>query len=141
MDIKNTAITATMVIQSLVKLLENEDVDISSVKFKVGSESDGYESPEFELEKLIDLAYEGLEKIKEQATPEGFVLVPRVITDEWMALYVDPEVSKYCKEFEGLPFAVTEKDLPMIQEDFRRPIKAAHSRLMKVIEAQEQSHE
>ncbi|ENU57374.1 hypothetical protein L291_1863 [Acinetobacter guillouiae MSP4-18] len=71
MDIKNTAITATMVIQSLVKLLENEDVDISSVKFKVGSEGDGYESPEFELEKLIDLAYEGLEKIKQQATHEG----------------------------------------------------------------------
>ena len=70
MDIKNTAITATMVIQSLVKLLENENVDISSVKFKVGSESEGYESPEFKLEKLIDLAYEGLEKIKEQATPE-----------------------------------------------------------------------
>lgn len=71
MDIKNTAITATMVIQSLVKLLENEDVDISSVKFKVGSEGDGYESPEFKLEKLIDLAYEGLEKIKQQATHEG----------------------------------------------------------------------
>lgn len=76
-----------------------------------------------------------------KAPPEGFVLVPKVITDEWMAVYVDPEVSKYCKEFEGLPFAVTEKDLPMIQEDFRRPIKAAHSRLMKVIEAQEQSHD
>lgn len=76
-----------------------------------------------------------------KATPEGFVLVPKVITDEWMAVYVDPEVSKYCKEFEGLPFAVTEKDLPMIQEDFRRPIKESHSRLMKVIEAQEQSHD
>lgn len=78
---------------------------------------------------------------EQQATPEGFVLVPKIITDEWMAVYVDPEVSKYCKEFEGLSFAVTEKDLPMIQEDFRRPIKAAHSRLMKVIEAQEQSHD
>jgi hypothetical protein len=82
MEIKNTAITATMVIQSLVKLLENEDVDISSVKFKVGSESNGYESPEFELEKLIDLAYEGLGKIKEQATPEGFVLVSKKLSDE-----------------------------------------------------------
>lgn len=78
---------------------------------------------------------------QEKATPEGFVLVPKIITDEWMAVYVDPEVSKYCKEFESLPFAVTEKDLPMIQEDFRRPIKAAHSRLMRVIEAQEQSHD
>lgn len=87
------------------------------------------------VERMFD------ELSKEKATPEGFVLVPKVITDEWMAVYVDPEVSKYCKEFEGLPFAVTEKDLPMIQEDFRRPIKAAHSRLMKVIEAQEQSHD
>ncbi|ENV34510.1 hypothetical protein [Acinetobacter gerneri] len=81
MDIKNTAITATMVIQSLVKLLENENVDISSVKFKVGFESEGYESPEFKLEKLIDLAYEGLEKIKEHAIPEGFVLVEKEIPD------------------------------------------------------------
>ena len=88
---------------------------------------------------VIDDLNSQLEKAK--ATPEGFVLVPKVITDEWMAVYVELEVSKYCKEFEGLPFAVTEKDLPMIQEDFRRPIKAAHSRLMKVIEAQEQSHD
>ncbi|MBJ8421872.1 hypothetical protein I6M74_08160 [Acinetobacter bereziniae] len=89
MEIKNTAITATMVIQSLVKLLENENVDISSVKFKVGSESNGYESPEFELEKLIDLAYEGLEKIKQQATPEGFVLVPKEPTEDMTIYAID----------------------------------------------------
>ena len=78
MDIKSTAITAQMVIQSLVVLLENEDVDISTVKFKVGSDGNGYESPEFELERLIDLAIGGLGEIKEsQAVPEGFVVVPK----------------------------------------------------------------
>lgn len=71
MDIKSTAITAQMVIQSLVVLLENEDVDISTVKFKVGSNGNGYESPEFELERLIDLAIGGLGEIKEsQAVPD-----------------------------------------------------------------------
>lgn len=94
-------------------------------------------SPEF----MQDFELSEKSWLAAKATPEGFVLVPKVITDEWMSVYVDPEVSKYCKEFEGLPFAVSEKDLPMIQEDFRRPIKAAHSRLMMVIEAQEQSHE
>ena len=79
MDIKNTAITAAMVIQSLVKLLENEDVDISSVKFKVGSEGNDYESPEFELEKLIDLAVNSLDEIKQaNGVPEGFILVPKL---------------------------------------------------------------
>lgn len=83
MDIKNTAITAAMVIQSLVKLLENEDVDISSVKFKVGSEGNDYESPEFELEKLIDLAVNSLDEIKQaNGVPEGFILVPIECTDE-----------------------------------------------------------
>lgn len=104
---------------------------------------DHYMNPEQEdeLEELIASAIKFGELCaqRDSATPEGFVLVPKVITDEWMAVYVDPEVSKYCKEFEGLPFAVTEKDLPMIQEDFRRPIKESHSRLMKVIEAREQS--
>ena len=119
MDIKNIAITATMVIQSLVKLLENEDVDISSVKFKVGSESEGYESPEFELEKLINLAYEGLEKIKEQTTPEGFVLMPIKPTETMVMAVVD--------EHEGdafLPYSI-----------YDAYVKQA------MIEAQEQSYD
>lgn len=78
MDIKNSAITAKMVIHSLFALLENENVDISSVKFKVGSDGNGYESPEFELEKLVSLAIDGLVEIEDAgAVPEGFVLVPR----------------------------------------------------------------
>lgn len=93
MDIKNTAITATMVIQSLVKLLENEDVDISSVKFKVGSEGNSYESPEFELEKLIDLAVNGMDEIKQtNGVPEGFVLVPVKEIKTW---YLDESENFY----------------------------------------------
>lgn len=102
MDIKNTAITAQMVIQSLVALLENEEVDISSVKFKVGSDSNGYESPEFELEKLIELAIGGLGEIKEaQAVPEGFVLMPIKPTEKMVAAVA--------KEHEGdafLPYSL-----------------------------------
>ena len=82
MDIKNSAITAKMVIHSLLALLENENVDISSVKFKVGSDGNGYESPEFELEKLVSLAIDGLVGIEEaNAVPEGFVLVPKEPTE------------------------------------------------------------
>ena len=75
MDIKNVAITAKVVIESLISLLENENVDVSSIKFKVGSASEGYESPDMEFGKLIDLALKGLEEAKTQV-PEGFVLVP-----------------------------------------------------------------
>lgn len=82
MDIKNSAITAKMVIHSLFALLENENVDISSVKFKVGSDGNGYESPEFELEKLVSLAIDGLVEIEDAgAVPEGFVLVKKVHPD------------------------------------------------------------
>ena len=79
MDIKNIAISAKVVIESLVCLLENENVDLSSIKFKVGSASEGYESPNMEFGKLIDIALDGLEELKENPTkaPEGFVLVPK----------------------------------------------------------------
>lgn len=77
MDIKSTAISAKFVIESLVALLENENVDISSIKFKVGSTSEGYESPDMEFGKLIDLALSWLEEAKAQAVPEGFVLAER----------------------------------------------------------------
>lgn len=121
MDIKNTVITAQMVIHSLVSLLENENVDISSVKFKVGSDSAGYESPEFELEKLIDLAIGGLGEIKEaQAVPEGFVLVPKEPSETMIMnglLVISTEIGKYD----------IQKEVRMIWE--------------KMIEAQEQGHD
>jgi hypothetical protein len=142
MDIKNSAITAKMVIHSLLALLENENVDISSVKFKVGSDGNGYESPEFELEKLVSLAIDGLVEIEEaNAVPEGFVLVPEVISDEWMEVFVEQKLSEYCKSYEELPFSVKDEELPDLREDFRLPIRNAHKRLMLVIEAKEKSHD
>ena len=72
MDIQSTAITAKVVIESLISLLENENVDISSIKFKVGSASEGYESPDMEFGKLIDLALKGLEEAKAQEKGQKF---------------------------------------------------------------------
>ena len=76
MDIKNTAIGAKVVIESLICLLENEGVDISSIKFKVGSDSEGYESPKIEFQKLINITLNELDELKTQV-PEGFVLVEK----------------------------------------------------------------
>ncbi|OTG64378.1 hypothetical protein B9T25_13130 [Acinetobacter sp. ANC 4470] len=87
-----------------------------------------------ELAKYIDSSNIDL------VVPEGFVLVPRVITDDWMATYVDPAVSNYCKDYEDLPFSVDDSELPEIREAYRLPIRNAHKRLMQVIKAQEQSH-
>ena len=70
-----------------------------------------------------------------------FVLVPRVISDEGMATHVNQVIGNYCKDYEDLPFAVDESELPELKENFRLTIRSAHKRLMKVIEAQEQSHE
>ena len=74
MDIKNTVISAKVVIESLICLLENENVDLASIKFKVGSASEGYESPNMEFEKLIELTLSGLEEAKAQTVPEWISL-------------------------------------------------------------------
>ena len=78
---------------------------------------------------------------KAQTVPEGFVLVLKVITNEWMATHVNQVIGNYCKDYEDLPFAVDESELPELKENFRLTIRSAHKRLMKVIEAQEQSHD
>ncbi|WOE40675.1 hypothetical protein [Acinetobacter chinensis] len=79
--------------------------------------------------------------LKAPTVPDEFVLVPRVITDEWMAVHIDSVVAEYCKSYEGLSFSVEESELPEIRENLRLPIRNAHKRLMQVIEAQEQSHD
>ncbi len=79
MDIKNTAITAQVVIESLLTLLENENVDIASIKFKVGGADQEYESSEMRFQDLIDIAFKGLDEI------EGdYVLVPKEPTSEML---------------------------------------------------------
>lgn len=75
------------------------------------------------------------------SVPEGFVLVPRIITDEWMEVYVDQVITKYCVDYEDTPHYVRENELPELREDQRLPIRRAHERLMQVIEAQEPSND
>ena len=83
-------------------------------------------------EKIVDAIIEQL---------EGFVLVPEVISDEWMEVFVEQKLSEYCKSYEELPFSVKDEELPDLREDFRLPIRNAHKRLMLVIEAKEKSHD
>lgn len=83
MDIQNTLISAKVVIESMIALLENEDVDISSIKFKVGNKSDGYESEDMSFESLIELTLNWLEEAKK---------IPNVATvgselQSWLAVH------------------------------------------------------
>lgn len=80
-------------------------------------------------------------KAKASEVPEGFVLVPRIITDEWMGAYIDSRVNDYCNDYKDSPFYVRENELPEIKENHRKPIRDAHKRLMQVIEAQELSND
>ncbi|MEG2445299.1 MAG: hypothetical protein RSB22_04605 [Acinetobacter sp.] len=64
MDLKNSAITAIVLIESLVHLLKNKNVDISTVKITIGNKTDGIESPEIQLQQLIDISLKELLEIK-----------------------------------------------------------------------------
>lgn len=138
MDIKNTAITAKVVIESLIRLLENENVDISSIKFKVGSASEGYESPDMEFGKLIDLALKGLEEAKAQAVPEWISVndqmppIDETVLVCWdHAQDIEPE-----KEY-----VTTDENLDEYWPNCQDEPPTHWMPLPKVIEAQEQSHE
>ena len=72
MDIKDTIIGAKVVIESLICLLENENVDISSIKFKVGSHEEEYESKSLSFEHLVDLTLKELDAAKTQVTGQKF---------------------------------------------------------------------
>ncbi|WOE32139.1 MULTISPECIES: hypothetical protein [unclassified Acinetobacter] len=79
MDIKNTMISAKVVIKSLIVLLENENVDISSIKFKINNTENGSESESLSFQNLVEVTLEELDEAKAQkvAVPEGFVLVEK----------------------------------------------------------------
>lgn len=70
MDIKNTIISAEVVIESLITLLENEDVDISSIKFSVGIKEKGTESEDMNFESLINLTLNWLDQAKDHVLPK-----------------------------------------------------------------------
>lgn len=127
MDIKNAAIGAKVVIESLICLLENEGIDISSIKFKVGNDSGDDESPEIEFQKLIDVTLNELDELKTQAL-EGFVLVPKKTNDDITYGILDKVFScSFCH------------DSP---ESWGRSYeKIIESVSGSIIEAQEQSHD
>lgn len=77
MDIKNTIISAEVVIESLITLLKNEGVDISSIQFSIGNKEKGTESADMSFESLIHLTLSWLNEAKNQAVPEGFILVKK----------------------------------------------------------------
>jgi len=114
--------------------IQAHELTISEIKAEI---EEGYDLCQ-DIHLLDALVERGIQIGKILAVPEGFVLVPRVITDEWMAVYIDPAVSNYCKDYEDLPFSVEDSELPEIRESHRLPIRNAHKRLMQVIEAQEQ---
>ena len=137
MDIKTTAITAKVAIESLISLLENENVDISSIKFKVGSASEGYESPDMEFGKLIDLALKGLEEAKAQV-PEWISVndqmppIDETVLVCWdHAQDIEPE-----KEY-----VTTDENLDEYWPNCQDEPPTHWMPLPKVIEAQEQSHD
>ena len=137
MDIKTTAITAKVAIESLISLLENENVDISSIKFKVGSASEGYESPDMEFGKLIDLALKGLEEAKAQV-PEWISVndqmppIDETVLVCWdHAQDIEPE-----KEY-----VTTDENLDEYWPNCQDEPPTHWMPLPKVIKAQEQSHD
>lgn len=70
MDIKNIIISAEVVIESLITLLKNEGVDISSIQFSIGSKEKGTESDDMSFESLIHLTLSWLNEAKNQAVPK-----------------------------------------------------------------------
>lgn len=127
----------------LAKLLEQEVIkqdEFEDLVFKpeINAFHSNYLSSRFM--DNINFGWSAWQAATAQAVPEGFVLVPRIITDEWMAAYIDPAVNDYCNDFKDLPFHVKESELPQVKEDHQKPIRHAHKQLMRVIEAKEQSH-
>jgi len=56
MDLKFTAMTAQVTIESLVHLLKNSDINFDSIKVVVGNAKGGFQSQEIPLEKLVNIA-------------------------------------------------------------------------------------
>ncbi|WP_228722147.1 hypothetical protein [Acinetobacter indicus] len=141
MDIKNTIISAEVVIGSLLVLLENENVDISSINFKVGSQEEGYESENMSFESLVNLTLKGLDEAKAQAVPEGFVLVKKVHPDaivhnQGLGLF------KECQVIYG--WDGKSKDFKdALNKGFYHGVKLGAKAVLEtaMIEAQEQGHD
>lgn len=65
--------------------------------------------------------------------PYGFFILPLLITDEWMAVYVNHVVDEYCKYSENSPYSVKESELPALREHFQKKIRNAHHLLVVLL--------
>ena len=124
MEIKDLTNVSRVVINSLLMVLKQNDVDVDSISMQLSASNGDYVSDEV---NLGELAQQTLEKLK--ATPEGFVLVPKVLPSEINDQVWDDYLTPQC--------VVNEDGFSFIScEDF--DLDALYQTLLK---AQEQSHD
>ena len=116
---------------------EREAFELWAIKASGGWASFSKSHGDVYANNKLQFAWETWQAAKAQVL-EGFALVPKTITDEWMGPFVVRLVCDYVEEYKGLPFEVKDSEIPGIEENYRWPIRQAHEKLMKVIEAQEQ---
>lgn len=63
MELKFTAMTAQVTIESLVHLLKNSDINFGSTKVVVANTQGGYQSPEIPLENLVNITLNDMHEI------------------------------------------------------------------------------
>ncbi|HBI1351830.1 TPA: hypothetical protein JI406_RS04420 [Acinetobacter baumannii] len=63
MELKFTAMTAQVTIESLVHLLKNSDINFGSTKVVVANTQGGYQSPEIPLEDLVNITLSDMHEI------------------------------------------------------------------------------
>lgn len=114
----------------MTKDIELKAIDELIYEIEMFEQAGVYPNHDF-IENLKTLAA----KVKEETKLEGCVVVPVEPTDAWMANYIDSGVEKYCEQFIGQKFAVTEKEKPAIKEEWRNPVRKAHALVLKVVEA------
>lgn len=84
MDIQNLTSVSTVVINSLLMLLNDNHVDVNSVVMQLSNNKDEAVSPEANLGELAQQTLNELQKAKAQkvAVPEGFVLVEKTLLNK-----------------------------------------------------------
>lgn len=75
--------TLNFTLTTLVKLLEHDGIDISSVKMKIGNAASENGAVEIKLADLISTAMKELEQIQSESTRLDFILENRIRVEKW----------------------------------------------------------
>lgn len=75
--------TLNFTLTTLVKLLEHEGIDISSVKMKIGNAASENGAVEIKLADLISTAMKELQQIQSDSTRLDFILENRIRVEKW----------------------------------------------------------